>query len=54
MFQSLLSFARLGLFLSGFEDSLFAATNAFVRVQAFEDKLRGRDLLLGTLFLRDT
>src|SRR4029077_20200941 len=52
-FQSLLSFARLGLFLSGFENALLVAANTFVRVQAFEHEFCGRDLLLRALFLRD-
>src|ERR1700730_19303415 len=52
-FQSLLSFARLGLFLSGFENALLAAPNAFVCVQTFEHELCGRDLLLGAFLLRN-
>src|ERR1700730_10578295 len=52
-FQSLLSFARLGLFLSGFENALLVAANTFVCVQTFEHEFCGRDLLLWAFFLRD-
>src|SRR6266699_323275 len=52
-FQSLLSFARLGLFLSGFENALLVAPDTFVCVETFEHELCGRDLLLWAFFLRD-
>src|ERR1700730_1813350 len=52
-FQSLVSFARLGLFLSGFENALLVAANTFVCVQTFEHEFCGRDLLLWAFFLRD-
>src|SRR5579859_3494634 len=44
----------LRLLLACLEYALFAASDALVRVQAFENELRRRNLLLGTLFLRDT
>src|SRR5579859_4382451 len=44
----------LRLLLACLEYALLAASDALVRVQAFENELRRRNLLLGTLFLRDT
>src|SRR5271165_2061588 len=44
----------LRLLLSRFEDALFAAADALVRVQTFEDEFRCRNLQFGTLFLRNS
>src|SRR5207302_3352641 len=41
---------RFGLLLASFEYAFLAAPNALVRVQAFQNELRRRDLLLGTVF----
>src|SRR5215471_2910672 len=43
---------RLRLLVSGLEHALFAAADALVGVQAFEDELCGRNLLFGALFRR--
>ena len=51
--NTFVALARLELFLSRFEYSLFIAADALVRMQAFEDEFRGGDLLLRTFFLRD-
>ena len=42
----------LRLLLSGFEDAFFIAPDALMRVQAFENEFRGRDLLLRAFLLR--
>src|SRR5882762_2042707 len=44
---------RLRRFFSGAEDAFFVAADALVRVQAFQNKFRGRHLLLGSIFRAD-
>ena len=44
---------RLWLFFAGAENALFTAANAFVRVQAFQNELRRRYLLLGGVLWAD-
>src|ERR1700722_8463607 len=53
LFVECLLALRFGLFFSRFENSFFVAANALVGVQAFENELCRRYLLLSTFFLRD-
>src|SRR6266852_2455388 len=48
-----LGFPRLRRLLAGAEDAFFASPDALVCMQAFEDKFRGRHLLLGGVFRAD-